>query len=387
MVVQDELMLAEQLKEQGLLLTSFEIEKEKSEIMVKFTDKFMGVPLKEKMQFARNLSVMISAGLPLTRALQTLTEQTENKRLKEILLKLADDVMVGNTLGDSLAKYPAVFNDLFVNMVRVGEVGGNLEEVLNIIATQLEKEHALISKVKGAMMYPAVIIFAMLGVGVLMLTYILPKITSVFENMNVELPGPTQFIIGISDFLRNNSIVATLLVLSGAFGFWFFTTKTEIGKKAVSLAVLYLPVVSNLVKKVNSARFGRIYSSLLRSGVTVVEALTIISKTLTNHFYKEALLGGVEKVQRGVPLSVILKEHPQLFPVIVYQITEVGEETGKTEEVLLRMAEFYEEEVDQITKNMSSIIEPVLMVLIGGAVGFFAVAMLQPMYSVMENIQ
>jgi len=387
MVAADEKSLAQQLMSQGLLLTSFEKEKEQVTTKANLTDKFFGIPLKEKMLFARNLSVMISAGLPLTKAVSTLTAQTENKRLQKILKTIVDDIHTGQTLADALAKYPAVFSELFVNMVRVGEIGGNLEEVLNIVAAQLEKEHALVSKVKGAMMYPAVIVLAMLGVGVLMLTYILPKITGVFQDMEVSLPKSTMFIISVSDFLRNNSLVAMLIAFGGSAFLYFFLTKTVSGKRFMGFVSLHLPAIKNITIKVNSARFGRIYSSLLRSGVTVVDALNIISNTLTNHYYKKALKKGVEDIQKGVPLSKIISEYPKLFPVLVYQITEVGEDTGKTEEVLLRMAEFYEEEVDQITKNLSSIIEPVLMVLIGTAVGFFAIAMLQPMYSVLENIQ
>jgi type IV pilus assembly protein PilC len=205
--------------------------------------------------------------------------------------------------------------------------------------------------------------------------------------MEVSLPQSTMFIIGVSDFLRNNALASAVIVFGGGAFAYFFFTKTMPGKKFMGFISLHLPAIKNLTIKVNSARFGRIYSSLLRSGVSVVDALSIISNTLTNHYYKEALQRGVDDVQKGVALSKIVSEYPKLFPVLVYQIIEVGEDTGKTEEVLLRMAEFYEEEVDQITKNLSSIIEPVLMVLIGGAVGFFAIAMLQPMYSVLDNIQ
>jgi type IV pilus assembly protein PilC len=269
--------------------------------------------------------------------------------------------------------------------VGVGEISGNLEEVLDILATQLEKDNDLLSKVRGALIYPAVILFAMTGVGVLMLTYILPKITGVFKDMNVELPVMTRFIMSMSDLLINNFLLVGIGVVGMGVGIRFFSG-TEPGKKFLSKLYLFLPILGPIVVKVNCARVARIYSSLLASGVPVVKALSIVERTLSNMEYKKSMNVAMEEIQKGVNLSDILLRYPRLYPVLVPQIIQVGEETGKTETVLARLAEFYEEEVSQITKNMSSIIEPVLMLLIGGGVGFFAVAMLQPMYSVLENI-
>ncbi|HBP00902.1 MAG: pilin biogenesis protein [Candidatus Moranbacteria bacterium GW2011_GWE1_49_15] len=386
-VAKDEKGVVLQLKAEGFLPTSIrQIEEKSDSIKVKFFDRFKSVPLKEKMVFARNLSVMISSGLPVSRALQNLTVQTENKTFKDVLADVQQELQAGKSLSEGLAKYPGIFSELFVNMVRVGETGGNLDEVLKIVAVQLEKEHDLISKVKGAMTYPAVIIVAMIGIGILMLTYILPQITGVFKDMDVELPGPTQFVMAMSDALRDNPVIVMVAMVGFVF-FIKFLLSNPLGKKALSYTVIRIPVISNIVIKVNCARFARIYSSLLKSGISVMDALKIVSNTLSNYYYKEALENGIEEIQKGVPLSKILAKDRRLFPPLVYQITEVGEETGKTETVLLQLAEFYEEEINQITKNMSSIIEPVLMVLIGGAVGFFAVAMLQPMYSLLENIK
>lgn len=271
-------------------------------------------------------------------------------------------------------------------MVYVGEVSGNLEEVLDILAIQLEKENDLLSKVRGALIYPAVIVVAMIGIGILMLVYILPKITGVFKDMNVDLPATTQVIMAISDFIRNHSFITIGISAFVIIGTRIFAG-TIPGKRVFGFIYVRLPIIGNIVVKVNCARFARIYSSLLKSGVSVVNALTIISKTLSNLYYKDALAEAIAEVQKGVELSKIIGKYPRLFPLLVPQILEVGEETGKTEVVLQRLAEFYEEEVSQITKNMSSIIEPILMLLIGGGVGFFAVAMLQPMYSVLENIK
>jgi type IV pilus assembly protein PilC len=383
----DERVVAQQLRSEGFLVTSIKkIEEKQVGVNVKFLDRFQTVPLKEKMIFARNLSVMIASGLTISRSVNNLGSQTKNKRFKAILKDIYDQLQQGKTLSEGLAKYPSVFSDLFVNMVRVGETGGNLEEILEILAIQLEKEHEILSKVRGAMMYPAVIIVTMIAIGILMLTYILPKITGVFKDMNVQLPATTQFIINISDLLKNHSILVAVSLI-GTIIFLNIFLQTRTGKKNLSFLMVSLPILKNIIQKVNCARFARIYSSLLKSGINVTEALKIVSKTLTNYYYRKAIEDGIDKIQKGINLSTIISSYPKLFPVLVYQMIEVGEETGKTEVVLMKLAEFYEEEVNQITKNMSSIIEPVLMVLIGTAVGFFAVAMLQPMYGLMENIK
>lgn len=386
MIARDEKNLAQELRAQGLLLTSHRLQEEEKKLQINLFQGFQTVPLKERMVFTRNLAVMISSGLTLSRAIHNLALQTNNKRFRKILDDVNTQLQGGKTLSESLAQYPKVFNELFTSMVGVGEVAGNLEEVLGILATQLEKDHDLLSKVRGALIYPAVILVAMIGIGVLMLVYILPKITGVFQEMDVELPAMTLFIMGMSDFIRNNAI----LVIGGTVGLVVgirFFAGTSSGKTFFSWLYIRLPILGSIVIKVNCARFARIYSSLLNSGVSVINSLTIVSKTLGNVYYKRALNEAIGEIQKGTELSKIIARYPKLFPILVPQIIEVGEETGKTEMVLRKLAEFYEEEVSQITKNMSSIIEPILMLLIGTGVGFFAVAMLQPMYSVLENIK
>lgn len=385
---QDEKSLAQQLRNEGFLVTSISLVKEEltDSVSVKFFDRFKTVPLKEKMVFARNLSVMVASGLTVSRAVNNLAIQTENETFKKILADIYEEVQGGKSLSEALAKYPNIFGELFVNMVKVGETAGNLDEVLKIVAVQLEKEHDLRSKVKGAMIYPAVILTVMVIIGIIMLTTVLPKLLGVFKDMDAELPVMTQMIVNLSDALRNNGLLIAIafavLVL-----FMQYFLRQDAGKRALSLVTIKIPIFSPIVKQVNCARFARIYSSLLKSGVGSVEALKIISRTLTNYYYQKAILESVNDIQKGVSLSKVLSDNQHIFPILVSQIVQVGEETGKTEAVLLQLAEFYEDEVDQVTKNMSAIIEPLLMVIIGGAVGFFAVAMLQPMYSLMDNMK
>jgi len=385
--IKDERELANQLRTEGFVLTSFnEVEESGKKIKINFLDRLFSVPLSEKMMFTRNLSVMISSGLPISKALKNLVNQTKNKKFIKVLNTILEDVQAGSPFSDGLERFPAIFNELFVNMVRVGEVGGNLEEVLEILANQLERDHDLLRKVRGALVYPAVIVVAMLGIGVLMMIYVVPQITKIFTDMNVELPALTKFVINLSNVLVKYWWIAIIIFIAAVIGIKVFLS-TSVGRKVWGFIIIYIPLIGKIVIKINCARFSRIHSSLLKSGIPVTKALEILSRTLNNFYYQRAFNRAVEGVQKGVNLSKIIYAEKKIFPVLVPQMIEVGEETGKTEEVLAKLAEFYEEEVSQITKNLSSIIEPILMLLIGGAVGVFAISIIQPMYSIMDNIK
>lgn len=379
----DEHQIAENLREEGYFLTAIQKKEEEKERKFKMPS-FGGISLKDKMMFARHLGIMLSSGLSLPKALNIISNQTKNKKFKSILGKLEEEVKMGNSLADSLVKHP-VFDELSVNMIRVGEVGGNLEEVLRLLADQLEKEHSLLSRVKGAMYYPSVILLVMIGIGVAMMMFVVPKLTTVFEDIQTTLPLSTRLIIAVSGYMAAHQITVGLILIGIAAVLVLFF-KSSFGKKFSSLIFTKLPVIKKMMIKVNNARFARIYSSLTRSGVPVVESLKIISRTLTNNLYKNAFLEISEGVQKGKTLHEELARFPQLFPILTIQMTEVGEETGKTADVLTNLASFYEEEIDQMTKNLSSIIEPVLMVIIGVAVGFFAISMILPMYSIMDQM-
>jgi len=381
----DKRSVAEALRTDGFFATSILEEEHSKQVRKKSKwDFFSGVSLKDKMMFARHLGIMLSSGLSVPRALDVISSQTKNKKFKNILAKIGEDVKTGNTLADSLAR-TEVFDELSVNMIRVGEVGGSLEEVLTLLADQLEKEHNLISKVRGAMYYPSVILVVMIGIGIAMMTYVVPQLTSVFTDTQAVLPASTKMLISSSNFMAAHKLWMLLLVIFIILSIVIYF-KTAVGRKTAAFLFLKAPVIKNIVVKVNNARFARIYGSLLKSGVPVTESLKIISETLTNRYYQNAFKKIGIEVQKGKPLHGELSEYPKLFPVIVIQMVEVGEETGKTVDVLTELAKFYEEEIDQLTKNLSSIIEPVLMVIIGAAVGFFAISMMLPMYSIMDQM-
>jgi type IV pilus assembly protein PilC len=380
----DEGSVASALRSEGFFATSIIEIADSSHHSSGKWNIFGRISLKDKMMFARHLGVMTSSGLSVPRAMNVIASQVKNAKFKSVLAIAEEEVKMGNTLADSLAKSGA-FDDLSINMIRVGELAGNLEEVLNLLADQLEKEHNLLSKVRGAMYYPSVIFIVMAGIGVAMMTFVVPQLTTVFSDVQATLPASTKMIIDSSNYMTNHKLVVSFstigLILASVFFF-----RSRAGKKVAAFLFLKMPVIKNIVLKLNNARFARIYSSLIRSGLPVIESLKIISETLTNRYYQEAFVKIGAEVQKGKPLNEELANFPNLFPALVVQMVEVGEETGKTADVLSDLARFYEDEIDQITKNLSSIIEPILMVIIGSAVGFFAISMLTPMYSVMDQM-
>lgn len=384
--VKDRFELAEELRKQGYTLTSYKEEKSggSSSFFAKL-QMISTVSISEKMIFARNMGVMVGAGVSMTKALEVLSRQTKNKKFSNALLSLAAEIRKGRPLSEAMAGYPKIFSSLFCSMVRAGEASGKLEESLKLVAQQLERDHDLKRKVKGAMMYPAIIIIAMILIGVLMMIYVVPTLTSTFTELGVELPTSTKFIIGTSNFFANQSLLAVILTFT-AIAALIYLVRSSPGKKIVSTVSLYIPVISGLVKKMNSARTVRTFGSLIGSGVEVLEALEITEQVIQNDHFKEVIKGARGNIQKGRPISETFIANEKLYPILVGEMMAVGEETGKLSEMLERLAEFYESEVSAQTKDLSTIIEPILMVLIGAVVGFFAISMITPLYSSLGNL-
>jgi type II secretory pathway component PulF len=381
--------LAGKLREENLILISAElIEKRKKDKIIDLKallEKFGRVPLVEKMIFSRSLSLMVKAGLPLNEAMDILAKQSKNPRFSRIIRQIGIDISRGESFSVALSKYPNVFNKMYVGMIQVGETGGNLEEIMKILAIQLEKDHQLISRVRGALIYPAVIVLTMVGIGIFMMVSVVPKLTAIFSELNVELPLATQVVIGFSNFLKNYFILGSLFLIVFIIAVRFLMRVKEI-KKELHKVYLRLPIFGKIIQKINSARFARTFSSLFQAGVPIVKGLTIVSETLTNYSFKESLLECSVKVQKGEELSKSLSAYGAVYPIMVIQMVKLGEETGNLSDVLKNLADFYEDDIDNTTKNLSSVIEPVLMLAIGLAIGFFAVSMIQPMYSIMGGL-
>lgn len=379
--------LAEYLRSKDLILTHSETQNNKTEnskktIKLPWLQRVSAI---EKIFFTQNLQVMVRSGLSISVALKTLAEQTTNKSLGAILLEVQQKVDRGIPLSDSLAEHPKIFSELFVSMVRAGEKSGKLEEVLLQITNQLRKNHALIAKVKGALTYPVIVIIAMFGIGIAMMVYVIPQMTSVFQEVNATLPLPTLILINTSNFLVNNGLWVLLGVILVIIGFVQFI-RSKKGKQVWHSFLLKLPIVSPILKKINLAKFARTFSSLLKTDIPIVQAFQITASTLSNVLYKEALLQTSEGVKKGVSVSSIIRSHPQLFPPLISQMIAVGEETGTLDNILEELAQFYEDDVDRTMGNLATIIEPVLMIVLGFGVGGMAIAIIMPMYSLSQSI-
>ncbi|KPJ73662.1 hypothetical protein AMJ48_00425 [Parcubacteria bacterium DG_74_1] len=381
----DEYELARALRQDGLILIRAEPEKKLTKKGLKISLPSLGVPLTEKLFFTRNLRVMVSAGLPLPRALATLARQAKNKKFKDAILNIREEIVKGKSFSDSLTGYPNIFPELFQNMIRVGEESGTLQDVLRTLSQQIEREYDLRSRIKGAMIYPAVIICAMIGIGILMLVMVVPQLAKTFEELEIELPLTTQIVIGIADFLTQQWYLVFLIIFVLAAAFWR-ATKTETGKKIIDKLTLRIPIISLIIRKINTAYTTRTLSSLLAAGVPVIRSLQITSGTLGNIYYKSAITTVAERVRKGEKIAQALEPYENIYPSIVIQMVAVGEETGETSDILAQLAEFFEEEVSNATKNLATVIEPVIMLIIGVAIGFFAISMIQPMYSMLSAL-
>ncbi len=345
------------------------------------------VKSKDLVIFTRQLSTMISAGVSLPKTLETLGDQVESKYFKEVITGITRDVESGSPLGDAMAKYPRAFNDIYANMVKAGEAGGILDDILKKLAKQQEKDAAIRAKVKSATTYPLVLLGITIIAFFVLTIFVVPKIGDLVINLggpNAKLPIQTVIMLDISKFIRHQWYIvgAVLVGVPLLFNRWRRTPK---GKQRFDAILLKTPVIKVIVTKVAIARFARTFASLMGSGVTVLEALQVTAHALGNYVIEQELLKASAEVKEGRQLSQALAKS-KIFPRIVSQMLAVGEETGKTDEVLSKVAEFYEEEVDAVVNSLSSILEPVMIVVMGSMVGFIAASVIGPITSLNQSI-
>lgn len=371
------------LKERGLLPTSLESEAGFS--LSSQLQKIGTVSLAERIGFVQNLGIMLKAGIAVSRALQIQVKQTKNPKFKNILADIAQQVESGKGLGEAISKYPHIFSNIFVSMVKVGEISGNLEKSLEYLTIQLQRDADLRSKTRGAMIYPSVIVSAMVIIGVFMAIFVLPQLTSVFKDFGGNLPITTQIVIHIADFMSGHAVLVIALMVGLVVGVVAFV-KTSFGGRAFDWLLLHFLVINGIIKKINLARFARILSSLLKSGIPIVQGLEVSADSMGNVWYKDLVAQAAVNVKLGKPLTESLSKSPNLFPIIVVQMLQVGEESGTVEDMLGELAEHYEGEVDNTLRNLSSIIEPLLLLVIGGVVGVLAMALIAPIYQIAQNI-
>lgn len=379
--------LAKTLKNGGLVLIDYEIESAKRKRGNIFSLSLFGkVPAREKVILARNLWIMFSSGLPLTRTLDILSAQAKNKTLKSALADISRAITGGKSFSDALASHPNIFSELFINLVKAGEESGKLEEAFENLSMHLEKDYNLKSKLKGAMIYPAIVLSAVFAIGIVIVTFVLPRLREFFSSVGVEVPIYTRLLLefgAIAERYWYLSILFPFLIVAA----YLSIRKTYSWKKFRDSVLLKTAFISVLVKKSNAAIFTRSMSSLLSSGVPLLRSLEITSEVVQNVYVKRSLTEALEKIRRGQRLSESLKPHAQLFPIGTIEIIEVGEESGKTSDVLKKLSEFYEQEIVNATENLATILESLLIVFLGVMVGIFAVSIIQPMYSTIQTIQ
>jgi type IV pilus assembly protein PilC len=371
------------LKEQGLV--PMDIHEQSSFNWSSYFQGFGSVPLKAKIAFILNLDLLLKSGVAAPRALRIIAKQTGNRKFRAIIDSLANSVETGKSLHEAMAEFPKVFSHIFLSMIEVGELSGNLEKSLEYLRIQLQREADLRSKTKGAMIYPAVIVTAMIVIGVLLAIFVLPKLTATFKEFDTQLPILTRIVIVISDFAAANAvvvIVGLVVLVVGAF----LGSRTVPGKRALAWFLLHMPMISPITKKINIARFSRILGSLMKSGISVVQGLAVTGDALGNVYYQEVLAETANGVKLGKSLTESLAKYPSLFPFIVTQMLAIGEETGNLEQILEQLAEANESEIDDTMKNLSSIIEPILLLIIGVVVGFLALALIMPIYNISQSI-
>jgi len=338
-----------------------------------------------KALLAKHLAVMQKSGLTITESLEII-EDSATGRMKKVIRKVLASVKSGNTLSESMARYPKVFSGIFVSSVYAGETSGTLDQNLENLAEQLGKEKELISKVKGAMLYPIVVLVAAFILGLAMSFLVLPKIIPLFEGLKTELPVTTQLLIKFSHFIGDYGTELFFSIIAFAI-FFIWLVKQKFVRPVTHWILLHVPIVKSISRNSNLARFSRTLGMLLKSGLSIDEALEVTEKSLENYYYQKSLFKIRNRISRGSTLAENLQAYHKLFPKMTIKMILVGEQSGKLEDTLLYLANFYEVEVDNSTKSLSTAIEPILLILIGLVVGFLALSIITPIYNITGNIR
>lgn len=343
-----------------------------------------GIKLYDLVIFSRQLATMIESGIPLVQSLSTLIDQIENKKLKDVVLMLRQDIQEGTSFCNALAKHPKVFSELFINMTRAGEASGTLDEVLDRIATYLEKAESLNRKIRTSLVYPEVVVIMAVLITSVLLIKVVPTFKGIFEMLGGTLPLPTRILIGVSDVLKKYFLfVIGILVI---FGFAFKRyINTEKGRYNFDARILKIPVVGVLFRKVALAKFSRTFSTLIRSGVSILNALDIVARTSGNKVVEEAILNCRTAVQNGEPISRPLSKSG-VFPPMVYRMIDIGEQTGQLEKMLSKIADFYDEQVDAQVAGLTSMIEPLVIAFLGVVVGGIVISLFMPIFKISELV-
>lgn len=371
----------EMLKSKDFMPISVEVDIEKAAQSNIFDKK---VSKKDLAIFCRQFYTMVDAGIPIIKCIDILTEQSDNKSLKKALTDMGLEVQKGTNLSGSMKKHKKTFPLILVNMIEAGEASGNLDNILERMAVHFEKENKLESKIKSALIYPAVLIVVSVAVVVFMLVGVMPTLIGMFENSGTELPGITLFLLNLSNFLRDYWYLVSGII-GGLSGFFIYYRSTLRGKKRLSILKIRTPFIKTINKKIITSRFTRTLSTLMSSGIALIEALEIAGNIINNQIIKEKLEEGIEGIKKGEALSKIIREM-DIFSPMVYSMISVGEEAGSLDTILIKTADFYDDEVEISLQKMTTLIEPVLLIGMAIVIGFIVIAMALPMFDLVNTV-
>jgi len=372
----------EMLKEKNLDIVY--VKEEQSASKINISPIIGRIKVKDIVIFSRQFSVLISANVALVQSLKIVVDQTENLKFKMIISEVADDIDAGARLSEALGKHPKVFSNFYISVVRSGETSGKLDEVLTYLADEMEKDYDMLSKIKGAMIYPAFVLTGLMGVGIVMMVFVVPKLTAVLLESGGELPIATRILIGTSDFLSNYWWLFLVIIGGAVFGIKMFT-RTDVGKLTVDTIKLRLPIFGKLFQRIYLVRFTRSMHTLIIGGVNITKSLKITGDVVSNKVYKDLIDKTVKEVEEGNSISNIFSQSKQI-PRMVSQMMSIGEKTGKLDVILKRITEFYGREINNIVTNLMTLMEPIIMVIMGLAVGVMVAAIILPMYNMASNV-
>jgi len=357
-----------------------------NKLFQKIQSVFLKLSLQNQIIFTKHLAIMLQAGIPILDCLAMLKkQQVKSKTFSKILDQLIGDINSGQFLSTGLGRYHQVFGNLFINVIKIGEASGTLPENLNYLAEELQKRQMLTRKIKGAMIYPLIVLMAVFGIMGILIFVVFPKILPLFKSLKVKLPLATRLLLASYNFISGNWLFIILGIFAVFIGFWLILKNKKI-KFYYHYFLLKLPFISSMIRNINMANLTRTLSLLLKSGVKIVESLDVTANTLSNLVYQKELKKVAGEIAGGGQISQYLLKRQNLFPLMLSQMIEVGENTGNLSQTLLYLNDFYEKEVDEITKNLSTILEPLLLIIMGLIVGFVAIAIITPIYTITQSV-
>ncbi|OGC49766.1 hypothetical protein A2716_00170 [candidate division WWE3 bacterium RIFCSPHIGHO2_01_FULL_40_23] len=358
--------------------------KKERESLTEVVSDIRGVPSSEKVAFTRQLATMTAAGLPLPKSLEVLALQSSNQKMKKIITECLRDVEGGSPLSVSVGKFPKVFSPTYKALLRAGEASGKMQEILLRLADTMEAQQEFRSKFKAAMVYPIIVVITMIVVVIIMMVFVIPKLSAMYKSLNAELPLPTLILLGISNFTVNYWWLILFLGIGFGTGFVYFKN-TDMGKDLLSRLIFKMPIIGKITKEKELTEFTQTFSLLIGSGIPIVEALQIVSEVVENTLYKVSLENAAKSVEKGYTLSKFLKTDEN-FPPVVSQMIAVGEETGSLDTIMEKLSHYFATETDNAVKGLSTAIEPIILVLLGGMVGLLILSIITPIYKLTSSL-